>query len=247
MDPFSTPLLPEEVQKLLAEKRLVTENGLAQRVARIVEPNLAGLGYRLVRVKISGINGCTVQIMAERPDGTMGIGDCETISRMIAPVLDVEDPIPTAYNLEISSPGMDRPLVRVSDFARWLGYDVRLELAAPQDGRKRYRGLLQSTAGDTITIVLPDVPEGESPIVTLELTDLAEARLVLTDALIDEALRRGKAVMAQQEASQAEEEAEDGSSASEAAPARPVYQPGARPQKAVKKTKGPGRFKRNPA
>ena len=98
------------------EPRLVAEQGIAARVAAIAEPVLAGIGYRLVRVKISGLDGCTVQIMAERPDGTMTVEDCEAVARALSPVLDVADPIDRAYRLEVSSPGMDRPLVRRSDF-----------------------------------------------------------------------------------------------------------------------------------
>src|SRR5439155_12878902 len=103
------------------EPRLIIEQGVAARVAAIAEPVLAGLGFRLVRVRISGLAGCTVQIMAERPDGTMTIEDCETVSRTLSPVFDVADPIDRAYRLEISSPGIDRPLVRRSDFERFAG------------------------------------------------------------------------------------------------------------------------------
>jgi ribosome maturation factor RimP len=109
----------------MTEPRLITEQGMAARVAVIVEPAIADVGYLLVRVKISGQNGCTLQIMAEKPDGTMGVDDCEAVSRAISPVLDVEDPMDRAYHLEISSPGIDRPLVRAIDFARWLGHDTR--------------------------------------------------------------------------------------------------------------------------
>jgi ribosome maturation factor RimP len=94
-------------------------------------------------VRVTPTNGCTVQIMAERPDGTMSVSDCETVSRAISPVLDLEDPIDTAYYLEISSPGIDRPLVRESDFVRWTGYDTKIEMAVPLEGRKRFRGFLR--------------------------------------------------------------------------------------------------------
>ena len=108
---------------------------MAARVAAIAEPVLDGLGYRLVRVRVSGIAGCTVQIMAERPDGTMTIEDCETVSRALSPVLDVADPIDRAYRLEISSPGIDRPLVRRSDFERYAGNQVKIEMTVAVDGR----------------------------------------------------------------------------------------------------------------
>ncbi len=117
-----------------SEPRLIVEQGVAARVATIAEPVIEGLGLRLVRVKISGLSGCTVQIMAERPDGTMTIDDCEALSRTLSPVLDVADPIERAYRLEISSPGLDRPLVRRSDFERHAGHP---RLAHRHRGRQR--------------------------------------------------------------------------------------------------------------
>ena len=179
----------------LDEPRLITETGNASRVARIVEGQIRSLGYRLVRVRISGQNGCTVQIMAERPDGLMGVDDCEAVSRAVSPLLDVEDPVPQQYHLEISSPGIDRPLVRVSDFARWAGFDCRIEMAVPVDGRKRYRGLLAGVEGEQVRIALPDIPEGVDPVAVLNIRDILEARLVLTDEVIAESLRRGKLAM----------------------------------------------------
>lgn len=176
----------------LDEPRRITENGMASRVARIVEPALRGIGFRLVRVKISGLNGMTVQIMAERPDGLLSVSECELISRTLSPLLDVEDPIPQAYHLEISSPGIDRPLVRVGDFARWPGQDTRIEMAVPVDGRKRFRGTIEGVEGETLVLRLPDVAEGEEPLVRLAIPDMGEARLVLTDAVIEESLRRAK-------------------------------------------------------
>jgi len=176
-----------------AERRLVAEQGVAARVATIAEPLLESLGYRLVRVRVSGFAGCTVQIMAERPDGTMTIDDCEIISRALSPVLDVEDPISRAYRLEISSPGIDRPLVRRSDFDRFAGHVVKVEMAVPIDGRKRFRGVLLGVEGDSARIRRDDLPTGEAADVLLAIEDMAEARLVLTDALVAESLKRGKA------------------------------------------------------
>ena len=121
------------------EPRLIEETGVAARVARVVEPTIEGIGFRLVRVKISAQNGCTVQIMAERPDGSMNVDDCEKISRALSPVLDVDDPVGVAYHLEISSPGIDRPLVRKSDFDRWAGHEAKIELRQMLAGRKRGR------------------------------------------------------------------------------------------------------------
>lgn len=177
------------------DKRLITESGVAARVAAIVEPAIVDLGFHLVRVKVTGTNGCTVQIMAERQDGTMSVDDCEIVSRSISPVLDLEDPIGTAYYLEVSSPGIDRPLVRASDFERWIGYDVRIEMAVPVNGRKRFRGFIRGIADSAVTLELPDVKEGEDRMVHLPLNDLGEARLILTDELVRESLRRGSALI----------------------------------------------------
>jgi ribosome maturation factor RimP len=175
------------------DKRLITENGVAARVAAIVEPVIEDLGFNLVRVKVLATNGCTVQIMAERPDGTMAVSDCETVSRAISPVLDLEDPIATAYYLEVSSPGIDRPLVRASDFERWSDQEAKIEMAVPVAGRKRYRGMLRGVENDTVAVELPDVKEGEERLVRLNLNDIGEAHLVMTDDLIRESLRRGTA------------------------------------------------------
>ena len=172
----------------------MTESGPAARVAGIVGPVLQGLGFRLVRVKISGREGVTLQIMAERPDGSFGIDECEAASRAISPVLDVEDPISGAYSLEMSSPGIDRPLVRLSDFERWAGHDVKVEMAVPLEGRKRFRGILAGTRGGEALIRLPDAPAGTPDTVALPIADIGEARLVMTEALIREALRRDKAL-----------------------------------------------------
>jgi ribosome maturation factor RimP len=177
---------------LLAEPRLIVEPGVAARVSAIAGPVLAGMGYRLVRIRISGEAGCTVQIMAERPDGTMLIDDCEAISRALSPVLDVADPIERAYRLEISSPGIDRPLVRRSDFERNTGHLVKVEMAVPHQGRKRFRGTLDGVEGSAVRLVRDDVPAGDEAVALLPMEDIAEARLVLTDALIAESMRRGK-------------------------------------------------------
>jgi ribosome maturation factor RimP len=175
----------------LAEPRLIAETGTAARVAAIASPVLAGLGFRLVRVRISGLDGCTVQVMAERPDGTMSIEECEELSRALSPVLDVADPIERAYRLEISSPGLDRPLVRRSDFERHVGDEVKIELSAPLHGRRRFRGDLVGLEEGTARVRIEDGPDGATE-VPLPFDDMADARLVLTDALITAALRRSK-------------------------------------------------------
>jgi ribosome maturation factor RimP len=178
--------------ELLAEPRLVVEPGMAARVSAVAGPVLQAMGYRLVRIKISGEFGCTVQIMAERPDGSMQIDDCEAISKALSPVLDVADPIDKAYRLEVSSPGIDRPLVRRSDFERYAGHLVKIEMAVAHQGRKRFRGTLGGITGDAVALHRDDTRAGEDADVMLVMEDIADARLVLTDELIAESMRRGK-------------------------------------------------------
>jgi ribosome maturation factor RimP len=174
------------------EPRLIAESGTAARVAALAEPVLDGLGLRLVRVRVSGADGCTVQVMAEKPDGTMLVEDCEAASRALSPVLDTADPIARTYRLEISSPGIDRPLVRRSDFERYAGHVVKIEMAVPRDGRKRFRGVLLGVQGEAARIGAEDGKAVEQAEVLLPIEDMAEAKLVLTDALVTEALRRAK-------------------------------------------------------
>jgi ribosome maturation factor RimP len=181
----------DELPTFADEPRLIIEPGRAARVATVVEPVLASLGYRLVRVRISGAAGCTVQIMAERPDGSMAIEDCEAASRALSPVLDVADPIESSYRLEISSPGIDRPLVRRSDFDRYAGHVAHIETTVPTDGRRRFRGQLLGTEGGNVRIRMSDAtPDGTDAL--LPIDDMMEAKLVLTDELIAESLRRSK-------------------------------------------------------
>ena len=174
------------------EPRLIAEPGLSARVAHVAEPVIEQLGYRLVRVKVSGADGCTVQIMAERLDGTMSVEDCESVSRALSPVLDVADPIDRAYRLEISSPGIDRPLVRKSDFDRYAGHLVRIEMDMPVGGHKRFRGKLDGTEGEAARVHRDDAGEGEEADVLLPIADMSEAKLVLTDELVKVVFRREK-------------------------------------------------------
>jgi ribosome maturation factor RimP len=176
----------------LLERRLVSETGTAARVAALAEPVLEALGYRLVRVRISGEAGCTLQIMAERPDGSMVVEDCEAVSRALSPVLDAADPIDREYRLEVSSPGIDRPLVRLSDFERYAGHVFKAEMAVPMDGRKRFRGVLLGVQDTSARLRREDAKPGEGADVLLPIEHIAEARLVLTDELIAESLRRAK-------------------------------------------------------
>jgi ribosome maturation factor RimP len=180
-----------ELEGFADEPRLISEPGRAARVAAVVEPVLASLGYRLVRVRVTAFAGCTVQIMAERPDGSMNIEDCEIASRALSPVLDVADPIETAYRLEISSPGIDRPLVRRSDFERYAGHVAHVEMQVPVEGRRRFRGELLGTDGDSVRLAFSDADKDRVDIL-LPINDMTEARLVLTDSLIAESLRKGK-------------------------------------------------------
>ena len=131
--------------------------------------------------------------MAERPDGGMAIEDCEAASRALSPIFDASDPVEGPYRLEISSPGIDRPLVRRSDFERYAGHLVKVEMAVAHQGRKRFRGLLAGVEGDAVRLRRDDVPAGEEADVLLVMEDIADARLVLTDELIAESMRRGKA------------------------------------------------------
>ncbi|MGI9403734.1 MAG: ribosome maturation factor RimP [Hyphomicrobium sp.] len=171
--------------------RFIHETGLAAKVAAVIEPVLDSCGFRLVRVTVTGREGKTVQVMAERPDGTMTIDDCEAVSRELSPVLDVDDPIAGSYRLEVSSPGVDRPLVRPSDFEDWSGYEAKIELKEAIDGRKRFRGVLEGFEDGEIRIEL-DIDRVGRTIIGLPVALVADAKLVLTDELIREALRRAK-------------------------------------------------------
>ena len=173
------------------DARFIGETGVAAQIAAMAEPVLDELGFRLVRVVLSGRNGSTVQIMAERPDGMLTVEECAEISRRLSPVLDAHDPIEGQYNLEVSSPGIDRPLVRPSDFAAWAGYEAKIELKDLLAGRKRFRGTLAGLEGDEVRIEV-DTEEGGRQVVGLPIGRIGEARLTLTDALIRETLRRAK-------------------------------------------------------
>jgi ribosome maturation factor RimP len=174
------------------DDRIIRESGIDARIAAIVEPAARAAGFRLVRVRLSGQNGLTLQIMAERPDGTMTVQDCEELSRTVSPALDVEDPIEKAYNLEVSSPGIDRPLVRKSDFETARGHLAKIETAVMVAERKRFRGRITEVGDEGVTIASDKASYGEDPVVTIPFDALSEARLVLTDELIRESLARDK-------------------------------------------------------
>jgi ribosome maturation factor RimP len=175
----------------MPNERLSRETGAALRVAKLIEPVLDGLGFRLVRVRMIGAAGRTLQIMAERPDGTMTIDDCEAVSRAVSPLLDVEDPVSGRYELEVSSPGIDRPLVRPEDFERWSGHETKIEMMVPQAGRRRFRGLLRGFADGNVRLAVDPADGGkEKVLVSLPFADVSEAKLVLTDELIADARTR---------------------------------------------------------
>lgn len=175
-----------------SDDRVIRESGIAARIAQIVEPVVQALGYDLVRVRVSGLNGMTLQIMAERPQGTMTVEDCEELSRAISPVLDVEDPLDRAYHLEVSSPGIDRPLVRKSDFAEWQGHLAKVETEIPVDGRKRFRGWIVDSDDGSVTVRNESKDPEEKIETTIPFEVLAEARLVLTDELVRETLKQDR-------------------------------------------------------
>jgi ribosome maturation factor RimP len=161
-----------------ADRRFVQETGPARTIAELAEPVLEGLGFRLVRVKVSGRDGGTVQIMAERPGGAMTVEDCATISRSLSPVLDAYDPMPGAYRLEVSSPGIDRPLVRPSDFALWTGHEAKVELKELVDGRKRFRGLIEGVTKDEVRLRVELEGREEPVVIGLPFSLIGEAKLV---------------------------------------------------------------------
>ena len=162
-------------------------------IERLVTPALEAMGFTVVRVRLSGQPERTLQIMVEPLDGsprhgsTVTVDDCGKISRAVSALLDVEDLIEGAYNLEISSPGLDRPLIKAADFERFAGYVAKIETRRPRDGRKRFRGRLLGLANDEVRI------EAEDGVAAIPLAEIAAAKLVLTDELIAEAMKEGRA------------------------------------------------------
>jgi len=158
---------------------------LVEKIEILVKPTVEGMGFDLVQVKLmEGNKSRLLQIMAERPDGSMTVDDCAEISNQVSAVLDVEDVMPGAYRLEISSPGIDRPLTRLKDYEGHMGHLAKIELVLPVNGRKRYTGVLKSLVGDTLTIEVDGKP------VAIELPDIQSAKLVLTDELIQQHLKK---------------------------------------------------------
>jgi ribosome maturation factor RimP len=196
-----------------ADDRIIRETGIDARVAQIVGPVADACGFRLVRVRLTGQNGLTLQIMAERPDGSMTVEDCEELSRALSPALDVEDPIEKAYHLEVSSPGIDRPLVRVTDFAQWRGHLVKIETSVMVEGKKRFRGRIAEADEATLLVERDAASYGDEPTVRIPMETIAEASLILTDDLIRDALRKDKALRKGRDIDNDADDAGDGSDA----------------------------------
>ncbi len=165
--------------------RALTE--IETRLLAMIEPEAKALGLDVVRVRLTTARTPVLQIMAEKPDGTMDVEDCAKLSRRLSPLLDAEDPIMGEYSLEVSSPGIDRPLTRAGDFAKWAGHEVRVEIGVPVDGRRRFHGHIVSETDGVATFNLKDGGVAEIPVV-----DMVKANLVLTDRLIREAQARGQ-------------------------------------------------------
>ena len=168
-------------------ERFMRESGLAAEIVALAEPVIEELGLRLVRVKVSAQAGTTVQIMADRQDGTISVDDCASISRRISPLLDAHDPIPGGYTLEVSSPGIDRPLVRPSDFEDWAGFEAKIELRELVDGRRRFRGILEGYEDGEARLRIELKDYDEPQVVGLPVALIAEAKLVMTDGLLKQA------------------------------------------------------------
>lgn len=170
---------------------LVAQTAIDRRLAAIVAPVIEGMGFELVRLRLMAGRTRTLQIMADRPGGGIEIDDCAAISTAVSAVLDVEDPLEDAYVLEVSSPGIDRPLTRLKDFDAWQGFEARLETHEMIDGRRRFKGTLAGTEGDEVLIEIDQ--DGAKVTIGLQFDWLADAKLVLSDELIAETLRARKA------------------------------------------------------
>ncbi len=188
---------------------LIAKTAIDKRLSDIIRPVVEGMGFELVRLRLMGGNNPTLQVMADRPEGGIEVDDCADISTALSAVLDVEDPIEGNYSLEVSSPGIDRPLTRLKDFDTWVGHEARLETHDLIDGRKRFRGQLAGTEGDEVLIEISD--QGVPVTIGLKFDWLAEAKLMLTDDLIRDVLRARKAAGIIDETKFDEIQTEDGS------------------------------------
>jgi len=171
---------------------LIAKTAIDKRLAGILTPMIEGMGFELVRIRLMSGKTQTLQIMAERPDGSVSVDDCGEISTAVSALMDVEDPIEDNYALEVSSPGIDRPLTRLKDFDTWAGYEAKLETTEMIDGRRRFKGELAGIEGDEVLVNL-DTDGGDPITIGLQFDWLSDAKLVLTDDLITEMLRQRKA------------------------------------------------------
>lgn len=170
---------------------LIAKTAIDRRLAGIVGPAIEGLGFELVRIRLMGGKQRILQIMADRPDGGIEVDDCAKISTAVSAILDVEDPIEDNYILEVSSPGIDRPLTRLKDFEMWKGWEARIETTELIDGRRRFKGALVGVEDDEVLIEIEE--GGEEVTIGLKFDWLSDAKLILTDELIAEMLRQKKA------------------------------------------------------
>lgn len=170
---------------------LIAKSAIDRRMAEIITPVIEDMGFEVVRIRLMGGMTKTLQIMVQRPDGGIEVDECGKISTAISAVLDVEDPLEDAYALEVSSPGIDRPLTRLKDFEQWEGYEARVETTEMIDGRRRFRGILAGIEGDEVLVNIEE--GGETITVGLHFDWLSDAKLILTDELIREMLRARKA------------------------------------------------------
>jgi len=166
------------------QTRFYRESGAAARIADLAEPVIEELGYRLVRVKLSGQNGSTLQIMVDKSDRAITVDDCALISRRLSPLLDANDPMPGRFHLELSSPGIDRPLVRPSDFADWAGFEAKIEMQELIDARRRFRGIIEGFDDGEVRLQVELKDFAEPQTIGLPVTLIADAKLVLTDDLL---------------------------------------------------------------
>ncbi|GGE22057.1 ribosome maturation factor RimP [Gemmobacter megaterium] len=206
---------------------LIAKTAIDRRLAALIQPTIEGLGYELVRIRLMGGKTRILQIMADTPDGGINVEDCAKISTAVSAVLDVEDPIEDNYTLEVSSPGIDRPLTRLKDFDMWQGYEARVETTELIDGRRRFKGALAGTDGDEVLITIEE--GGEDLTIGLKFDWLSDAKLILTDELIAEMLRQRKESGAFDGADideggldgiETEEDTDDDADAEDAAPTR---------------------------
>ncbi len=173
---------------------LIAKSSMDRRMAEILTPVIEDMGFEIVRIRVMGGNTKTLQIMAERPDGGIEVDECARISTAVSATLDVEDPLDDAYTLEVSSPGIDRPLTRLKDFETWEGYEARIETTEMIDGRRRFKGILAGIEGDEVLINISEDGAGGEPVtIGLHFDWLSDAKLILTDELISEMLRQRKA------------------------------------------------------